>query len=590
MSDLENAEKYLQLFQGGENDDLMDTWNNFLKIASIIQLQSIVRQFNLHTKIQRYTKLSKDELINELVKRVGIVNGKLVYKKIAPINLKDKLKNITLYLNNLKKLYKKDKIMFEEQRKILKKNKRKLQKEIITPKLNDLLNEILAYPKYKASKKKITDLEHDLEFDDEEFKPKTKKIGKLKLAKGGGVDFELKEQDPMTDYNSMKGRHIMPNGKIMRDDEHNVVFELKEQDPMTDYNSMKGRHIMPNGTIMRDAEHIGGAYNKKFVEKIVRDKLATMDGGDKISQKEINEMVKSTIKQLEEDDKENKATKKRNVAKKPKGIEKALLQMTKPQLRTIAKHYNRDIPIARYTRLSKEDIITELIQLIEVIDNKIYSIDTPHYKGNGFLDYFKNILHKYRYNLSSSSILKKYGNHKIMVLQINRAPIYDSINKALNLLSLGKWNKVRKEFNYDTLFHLSLIATILMEDGKTYKRILIEKNQQINISDKPKIYDDTEFITILTTTKDLTINGMLNNTIEKIGKEHFFTYDAFSLNCQDFIKSILASNNLYTKKIDDFVYQELTDLVENLPSYVPITSRLITDLASWIGRLSGAGY
>tara|TARA_R110000787_G_scaffold40988_1_gene101433 strand:- start:1184 stop:2473 length:1290 start_codon:yes stop_codon:yes gene_type:complete len=414
--------------------------------------------------------------------------------------------------------------------------------------------------------------------------------GKIMRDDEHNVVFELKEQDPMTDYNSMKGRHIMPNGKIMRDDEHNVVFELKEQDPMTDYNSMKGRHIMPNGTIMRDAEHIGGAYNKKFVEKIVRDKLATMDGGDKISQKEINEMVKSTIKQLEEDDKENKATKKRNVAKKPKGIEKALLQMTKPQLRTIAKHYNRDIPIARYTRLSKEDIITELIQLIEVIDNKIYSIDTPHYKGNGFLDYFKNILHKYRYNLSSSSILKKYGNHKIMVLQINRAPIYDSINKALNLLSLGKWNKVRKEFNYDTLFHLSLIATILMEDGKTYKRILIEKNQQINISDKPKIYDDTEFITILTTTKDLTINGMLNNTIEKIGKEHFFTYDAFSLNCQDFIKSILASNNLYTKKIDDFVYQELTDLVENLPSYVPITSRLITDLASWIGRLSGAGY
>ena len=575
MSDLENAEKYLQLFQGGENDDLMDTWNNFLKIASIIQLQSIVRQFNLHTKIQRYTKLTKDELINELVKRIGVVNGKLVYKKIAPINLKDKLKNITLYLNNLKKLYKKDKIMFEEQRKILKKNKRKLQKEIITPKLNDLLNEILAYPKYKASKKKITDgglggdplIEQELEFDDTEFKPKTKKIGKLKLAKGG-----------------------------------NVVFELKEQDPMTDYDSMKGRHIMPDGTIMRDAEHVGGAYqkggqrgvpayNKKFVEKLVRDKLATIDGGDKISQKEINEMVKSTIKQLEEDDKkENKATKKRNVAKKPKGIEKALLQMTKAELRKLAKHYNRDIPIARYTRLSKEDIITELIQLIEVIDNKIYSIDTPHYSGGGFLDYFRNILDKYRYNLSSSSILKKYGNHKIMVLQINRAPIYDSINKALNMLSLGKWDKVRKEFSYDTLYHLSLVATILMEDGKTYKRILIEKNQQINISDKPKIYDDTEFITILTSTKDLTINGMLNNTIEKIGKEHFFTYDAFSWNCQDFIKSILASNNLYTKKIDDFVYQELTDLVKNLPSYVPITSRLITDLASWIGRLSGAGY
>ena len=265
------------------------------------------------------------------------------------------------------------------------------------------------------------------------------------------------------------------------------------------------------------------------------------------------------------------------------------MKMTKPELRTIAKHYNRDIPISKYTRMSKEDLIMELSQLIEIIDDKIFTIDMPSYSGKGFLDYFRNILDKNRYNLSTSAILKKYGNHKVMVLQINRTPIYNSINKALNLISLGKWNKVRKEFSYDTLYHLALVATILMDDG-TYKRILIEKNQQININDRPKMYDTTEFITIPVSTLDLTINNMLDNTIDKIGKDHFYTYDAFSWNCQDFIKSILMSNNLYNNRLNNFVYQELTDLVNNLPSYVPITSRLITDLASLIDRLRGAGY
>jgi hypothetical protein len=208
--------------------------------------------------------------------------------------------------------------------------------------------------------------------------------------------------------------------------------------------------------------------------------------------------------------------------------------------------------------------------------------------GSGIFDYFRRIFNPYMYNRNSTNILNKYGNNKIMVLQINRTPIFNSINKALNLISLGKWGELKEKYNYDTMFHLSIVATILTNDGK-YIRILVEKNEQINISENVKIYSTTEMEIIPTSIKNLTLNSMLKKTLEKIGKEDFFIYSAFNNNCQKFIKNILISNDLYNSKLDKFVYQNIVDLVDELPNYVPFTANSITNLASWLKRLSGAG-
>lgn len=891
-ADLENAEKYLQLFQNDENDNILDAWNNFLKVASIIQLQSIVRQFNLHTAIPRYTKLGRGELIKELADRIDIKKGRLVYKKIKPIDLKNKVKDITIYLKDIKKLYSKNYDLFEEKRKILKKDKRKLQKEIITPALNTLLTEILELPKkVKTQPKTNSKYPHDMfkngvkqvaktKAEHEKLtkqgythmKPKTPKTPKPKTPKVkefsepivkddadiinafGRVKDMLNEIQPPSrreffadTYNSIfkdysinaTGTNVLPrlinfekllteflmsekkqteqmrqpviirptdkifeepkpkpkkpklrivkefkkkpveqmrqpviirptdqfgnttaslynimsadinenyvidewantpyfttallqfdkpvwegidklfdrlNNAALNDDEQNryvvqndmTAFTRKynnriidkygvekwfdgidrigrdfasaydfvsyvsnigdqanyktaksaninqrNQKKIREYNTelfnkrnMTGGQLPTKSYVEKQVRNrlkelrildalteeeimniVNSSYNeivkeeeaktptKSSVEEQVRTELQQADMLDTLTEEEIMNIVNSTYNQLvkTEEPKPQKRTKQIRTAKqstKPKKDSKtiklktkiipALKKLTRTELNTLAKYYNRNIPVNKYTRMSREDLITELAQMVFMIDNKIFSVGSPFltdevnsvvFKGDGYFDYFKNIVDRYRFNISSSKVLEKYGNDRIVLIQINRTPIYNSINRALNLISLGKWNKTRSEFNYDTLFHLSMTLTVQTKTGE-YRPVLIEKNQQVSILDRPKMYDTTEIETINMKNSSLTVNELLQNTINHIGKQHFFTYDAFSFNCQDFIKNILISNNLYTDKLDKFVYQKLTNLIDNLPSYVPITSRIITDLASWIDRLRGAG-
>lgn len=265
-------------------------------------------------------------------------------------------------------------------------------------------------------------------------------------------------------------------------------------------------------------------------------------------------------------------------------IEKNLRKIKVKELKDLLKEYDSKI---RVNKLKKKDLIKKIIEVLLIVDNEILIKPHPKLSGSGIFDYFRRLFNPYMYNRNSTNILNKYGDNKIMVLQINRTPIFDSINKALNLISIGKWNELREKYNYDTMFHLSIVATILTNEGK-YIRILVEKNEQINISENVKIYPTTEMEIIEASVKNLNLKTMLNNTLQKIGKEDFFIYSAFNNNCQKFIKNILISNDLYNSKLDKFVYQNIVDLVDELPAYVPRTANSITNLASWLKRLTGA--
>ena len=78
-------------------------------------------------------------------------------------------------------------------------------------------------------------------------------------------------------------------------------------------------------------------------------------------------------------------------------------------------------------------------------------------------------------------MLKKYWDYNIIGIIIEKSPIISAIDTALNLISFGKWAEAKKKYNYDDLYHLYLIITLDLRNGKT-KRLLLEKNQSINIS------------------------------------------------------------------------------------------------------------
>jgi hypothetical protein len=183
-------------------------------------------------------------------------------------------------------------------------------------------------------------------------------------------------------------------------------------------------------------------------------------------------------------------------------------------------------------------------------------------------------------------ILNKYGNQKIRAIRIGRRPINDMVEKAFNIISLGKWSKLRDQYYYDKLFHLFLIIT--MDDGTV---ISFEKNSIVTLTENDSrcSMPNVECIELEYPTDSITLDDLVRKPLERIGKDKFFVYQPFDQNCQIFIRDILQTFGLYSKRVDDFVYQDITDIVKRLPWYVKYVSKAVTDIDATVSKVSGAG-
>jgi len=184
------------------------------------------------------------------------------------------------------------------------------------------------------------------------------------------------------------------------------------------------------------------------------------------------------------------------------------------------------------------------------------------------------------------NILNKYGNQKIRAIRIGRRPINTMVEKAFNIISLGKWSKLRDQYYYDRLFHLFLILTL--DDGTV---VSLEKNSIVNMEENdPRCsMKDVECVEIEYPADSLTLDELVRKPLERIGKEKYFVYDPFKQNCQIFIRAVLETFGLYTKKIDDFVYQDITEIVKRLPWYVKYVAKAVTDVDATVSKVTGAG-
>lgn len=212
--------------------------------------------------------------------------------------------------------------------------------------------------------------------------------------------------------------------------------------------------------------------------------------------------------------------------------------------------------------------------------------------GSGFLDRVWEFFSPRTngYNNTSKKTLELAGNIPVISLYLMRTPINGMINKALNVVSMGSWDSLRAKYGYDKLFHLALIAEVIV-DGVS-RRVIIEKNESINISFNYVQAGNSELIPV-PFNKTITINEMLNKARHEAGDRRFFLYDAFNrgeaTNCQGFLLLLLQSSGLLTNRARDFLYQDMTDVLKSLPSYVPKVARAVTDIAGTANKLLGRG-
>ena len=203
--------------------------------------------------------------------------------------------------------------------------------------------------------------------------------------------------------------------------------------------------------------------------------------------------------------------------------------------------------------------------------------------GAGLLDVFKPI--KTDYNNTSKATIQKFGNKKIVSLEVIRSPIQKIVNTILNTVTFGKWSKVVKE-NYDQLFHLGLkVGFSKSKNIKEY--IIIEKNETVNISQNLSNYQEGSESLPVYVNKQITLKELLNNTLNKIGKDKYFLYNAKNQNCQIFIKDVLSANGFLNKDLQNFILQDAKSIIEQMPSYVEKTMNVVTDLGAKINQVTG---
>jgi len=182
------------------------------------------------------------------------------------------------------------------------------------------------------------------------------------------------------------------------------------------------------------------------------------------------------------------------------------------------------------------------------------------------------------YPIEQQRIIDRYGDRIIKSIKIGRTPLPSTLTKALNIVSLGAFNKLVEKSPYDDLFHLFCILTL--ENGAVIK-ILLEKNEAINMkvvsNYNPK---NAEYVDVPRIPNGVTFNDLLNNA-RKVQGSKFFKYNSASNNCQDFLIAVLKGSSMLTDSLSKFIKQDVKSIFKTLP----ITQKIINTLTGLGGAV-----
>ncbi len=205
--------------------------------------------------------------------------------------------------------------------------------------------------------------------------------------------------------------------------------------------------------------------------------------------------------------------------------------------------------------------------------NNIMGAHIDDLVGGGFLDRLKGVFFGRKdYPPAERKLIEKYGNSKILKIEIYREPLEKMTKLATTILTLGQIDSLKKKYNYDELYHLFLVITV--DFGVVNVPIRVEKHEIINIHEYPKIAPNAERFSINLRGYSGTFREFLKNGENRLGDKYWF-YNAFDNNCQIFVLNLLEANppiiaNNPTAKA--FIYQDVTGLTADLN---PVSKNLI---------------
>ena len=205
--------------------------------------------------------------------------------------------------------------------------------------------------------------------------------------------------------------------------------------------------------------------------------------------------------------------------------------------------------------------------------------------GTGIFQRISDVLHDF-FSLKSSAphhvkrFIDKHGRKIVKKIVIRRTPIQSYVEMLFNFISLGKWNKTKKNLKYDKVFHLFCVITL--DDGTIFR---LEKNQSVKITEGNSIEGEAINVNI---NSNHSFGEMMMN-LEKLDGHFTWDYSPEEWNCQKFINDLLKANGLLTDGLSHFINQDAAALLESLPWFMKRISQMSTNIAGYIDRIRGEG-
>jgi hypothetical protein len=175
--------------------------------------------------------------------------------------------------------------------------------------------------------------------------------------------------------------------------------------------------------------------------------------------------------------------------------------------------------------------------------------------------------------LDVKNLMNTKGDQIITSITLRRNPVSHLITGAMNVVSLGKFQKQMDIQPYDELFHLAM----LVETANT--KFLLEKIERVNVSYSISSPEGLETLYVPLNGKKINVFDLINNTKLQMGKTNFLDYDAVRNNCQVFIMNILDANKLLNDGNLEWVKQNTEVLFKGNKTLAKISKKL-TDIGA----------
>ena len=180
-----------------------------------------------------------------------------------------------------------------------------------------------------------------------------------------------------------------------------------------------------------------------------------------------------------------------------------------------------------------------------------------------------------------TQIKNSFGGEIIKSITARRNPVSSLITAAMNVVSLGNFEKNMKAQPYDKLYHLSFL--IHTENHS----VILEKVERVNITTTINNPKGLETMEVNNIPASLSLTELIDNTQKKMGND-FLPYNANTNNCQSFAMNVLQANNLITPELTTFIKQDTSSLFSNDP-FLAKVSKGLTDVGASLNVAQNGG-